>query len=71
MRTTKTTKPKTITKPETNSLKSNSNLASSSQTPIEIALKIDENGMTTVSNLYAFFRIKSYTIFKMVQEFSI
>lgn len=54
MRTTKTTKPKTITKPETNSLKSNSNLASSSQTPIEIALKIDENGMTTLRNLYEF-----------------
>ena len=54
MRTTKTTKPKTITKPETNSLKSNSNSASSSQTPIEIALKIDENGMTTLRNLYEF-----------------
>lgn len=24
------------------------------QTPIEIALKIDENGMTTASNLYTF-----------------
>ena len=54
MRTTKKTKPKTITKPETNSLKSNSNSASSSQTPIEIALKIDENGMTTLRNLYEF-----------------
>lgn len=29
-----------------------------SQTPIEIALKIDENGMTTVSNLYAFLELE-------------
>lgn len=28
-----------------------------SQTPIEIALKIDENGMTTASNLYAFLEL--------------
>lgn len=27
------------------------------QTPIEIALKIDENGMTTASNLYAFLEL--------------
>ncbi len=68
MRMTKTTKSKTTTKSVTDLPESNSNLDVSSQTPIEIALKIDENGMTTVSNLYAFFRIKSYTIFKMVQE---
>ena len=30
----------------------------SSQTPIEIALKIDENGMTTASNLYAFLELE-------------
>lgn len=30
---------------------------SSAQTPIEIALKIDENGMTTASNLYAFLEL--------------
>lgn len=29
----------------------------STQTPIEIALQIDENGMTTASNLYAFFEL--------------
>lgn len=28
-----------------------------SQTPIEIALGIDEEGMTTARKLYAFFRI--------------
>lgn len=33
---------------------SNSNLNVSSQTPIEIALKIDENGMTTLRSLYEF-----------------
>ena len=31
----------------------------STQTPIEIALKIDENGMTTASNLYAFLELDS------------
>ena len=29
----------------------------SSQTPIDIALKIDENGMTTASNLYEFLEL--------------
>ena len=38
----------------------------STQTPIEIALKIDENGMTTASQLYSFFRIRSFQFFKMV-----
>lgn len=41
------------TLPETNS-KTNT----SSQTPIEIALKIDENGMTTASNLYTFLELE-------------
>lgn len=54
MRETKTAKTKTITKSVTNLPKSNSNIDSSSQTPIEIALKIDENGMTTLRNLYEF-----------------
>lgn len=31
----------------------------STQTPIEIALKIDENGMTTASKLYSFLELKS------------
>lgn len=31
----------------------------STQTPIEIALKIDENGMTTASNLYGFLQLHS------------
>lgn len=56
MRTTKTNKnniPKiTTTLPESN-LKTDP----SSQTPIEIALKIDENGMTTASNLYTFLEL--------------
>lgn len=47
-----------------NNLKSMPNLSlsnsdTSSQTPIEIALKIDENGMTTASNLYAFLELHS------------
>ena len=42
----------------TNLPTSNSNLDTSSQTPIEIALKIDENGMTTASNLYAFLELE-------------
>lgn len=57
MRTTKTQRSKTNTKPATNLPESNSNLNTSSQTPIEIALKIDENGMTTASNLYEFLEL--------------
>lgn len=57
MRSTKTTKSKTTTKPVINLPESNSKLDNSSQTPIEIALKIDENGMTTASNLYAFLEL--------------
>jgi len=54
MRSTKITKSKTTPKPVTNLPESNSNLDASSQTPIEVALKIDENGMTTLRNLYEF-----------------
>lgn len=57
MRATKTTKSETTTKPITNLPKSYSNLDTSSQTPIEIALKIDENGMTSLKNLYEFLEI--------------
>lgn len=57
MRSTKITKPKTTTKPAINLPISNPNVDISSQTPIEIALKIDENGMTTASNLYAFLEL--------------
>lgn len=57
MGSTKITKPKTTTKPAINLPTSNSNVDTSSQTPIEIALKIDENGMTTASNLYAFLEL--------------
>ncbi|RKI36606.1 hypothetical protein D7V86_24605 [bacterium D16-51] len=53
------TKAKTTIKPVTNLPESNSKLDTSSQTPIEIALKIDENGMTTASNLYAFLELDS------------
>ena len=59
MRATKTTKSETTTKPITNLPKSHSNLDTSSQTPIEIALKIDENGMTSLRNLYEFLELSS------------
>lgn len=58
MRVTKTTKSKTTTKPAINLPESNSNLDASSKTPIEIVLKIDENGMTTASNLYEFLELE-------------
>lgn len=35
----------------------NNQVDSSTQTPIEIALKIDENGMTTASQLYSFLEL--------------
>lgn len=54
MRATKTTMSNTITKPVSNLPEPNSNLDTSSQTPIEIALKINEDGMTTLRNLYEF-----------------
>lgn len=57
MRVTKTTKSKTIIKSAINLPVSVSNVDTSSQTPIEIALKIDENGMTTASNLYDFLKL--------------
>lgn len=50
MRATKTTKSKTTTKLVTNLSESNSNIDTSSQTPIEIVLQIDENGMTSLRN---------------------
>ncbi len=37
--------------------KTNTTTDTSTQTPIEIALQIDENGMTTASNLYAFLEL--------------
>lgn len=53
MRATKTTK-------ETRSTLAtvNSSTITSTQTPIEIALQIDENGMTTASNLYSFLELQ-------------
>lgn len=56
MRMTKTSKNNT-TKAVTTLPENNSISDTSSQTPIEIALKIDENGMTTASNLYAFLEL--------------
>ena len=35
----------------------NNQIDASTQTPIEIALKIDENGMTTASQLYSFLEL--------------
>ena len=66
MRSTKITKPKTTTKPAINLPTSNSNVDTSSQTPIEIALKIDENGMTVASNLYTFLEL--HLIFQIGAE---
>lgn len=57
MKTIKTTKSKITTKLAANLSVSNSNLDISSQTPIEIALKIDENGMASLKNLYEFLEI--------------
>lgn len=57
MREIKTPKSKITQKLTTNLSISNSNSNISSQTPIEIALKIDENGMTTASNLYEFLEL--------------
>ena len=56
MRMTKTAKSNTA-KIATTLLEANPKTDPSSQTPIEIALKIDENGMTTASNLYAFLEL--------------
>ncbi len=36
----------------------NATIDTSTQTPIEIALQIDENGMTTASNLYTFLELE-------------
>lgn len=47
-----------VTKVFTTLPETNSKTNTSSQTPIEIALKIDENGMTTASNLYAFLELE-------------
>ena len=38
-------------------LKTN-NVDTSTQTPIEIVLQVDENGMTTASNLYTFLELE-------------
>lgn len=57
MRATKTIKSKTTTKSVTNLPESNLNIDTSSQTSIEIVLQIDENGITTASNLYAFLEL--------------
>lgn len=36
----------------------NTIIGTSTQTPIEIALQIDENGMTSLKNLYAFLKLE-------------
>lgn len=56
MRTTKISKYNT-TKTATTFPESKPISNTSSQTPIEIALKIDENGMTSLKNLYEFLEI--------------
>lgn len=58
MRMTKISKNNT-TKVTTTLPETNSKTDTSSQTPIEIALKIDENGMATASNLYAFLELET------------
>lgn len=52
-------KSKTTTRPATNLPGYNSNLDISSQTPIEVALKIEGNGMTSLNNLYEFLGLDS------------
>lgn len=56
MRMAKESKNK-ATKESTTLPETNSKTNTSSQTPIEIALKIDENGMTSLRSLYEFLRI--------------
>lgn len=58
MRTIKTDKNNTTTRQIAISQENNSIKGTLSKTPIEIALKIDENGMTTASNLYAFLELE-------------
>ncbi|WP_373927617.1 hypothetical protein [Eubacterium ramulus] len=41
-------------------------VSTSTQTPIEIALGIDKDGMTTARKLYDFFRISTTAFCKMV-----
>lgn len=56
MRMTKDSK--ATTKPAIKSLSTSKSIVdSSTQTPIEIALQIDENGMTSLKNLYAFLEL--------------
>lgn len=50
------TKPKNITLPIITNTTTNTQF-NITQTPIEIALQIDENGMTTASNLYSFLEL--------------
>ena len=57
MRRTKTSKNNT-TKAVTTLPENNSISDTSSRTPIEIALKIDENGMTLLKNLYSFLELE-------------
>lgn len=57
MRITKTSKNNTA-KITTTLPDSNPKTDISSQTPIEIALKIDENGMTSLKNLYSFLELE-------------
>lgn len=57
MRMTKASKNNTL-KGTTTLPEINSKTDTSSQTPIEIALKIDENGMTSLKNLYLFLELE-------------
>lgn len=47
----------------------NTTIDTSKQTPIEIALQIDENGMTTASKLYSFLELEPKN-FSHAQEIS-
>lgn len=62
MRMTKVAKNK-ATKVSTTIPETNSNTNALSQTPIEIALKIDKNGLTSLKNLYSFLELdpKNYS----------
>lgn len=65
MRVTKKIKETNTTLPVT----TNATINTSTQTPIEIALQIDENGMTTASKLYSFLELEPSHFFTLgVQE---
>lgn len=56
------------TKVSTTIPETNSNTNALSQTPIEIALKIDKNGLTSLKNLYSFLELDPKNFLGGVKE---